>query len=171
LVWSLRTTYVPNFPIEAKQIQIDCNRKRGRSRKTKPALKYQDEIEHFFLNTDSESEATVAIVKSKTVKRKKPNEFEDDDEEYDLYADIPQKSKTTTIGPSTSSTVQPSTSSITIQRVSKKPNTATALVVVAIESQKSIFKEKIQLQNVVTPKEVAKIQKYNFFYFFFYFFY
>ena len=34
------------FPVEARQIELGCNRKRGRPRKTKPALKYQEEIEY-----------------------------------------------------------------------------------------------------------------------------
>ena len=32
------------FPVEARQIEMGCNRKRGHPRKTKPTLKYQEEV-------------------------------------------------------------------------------------------------------------------------------
>ena len=47
---------------------MGCNRKRGRPRKTKPALKYQEEFKYVFSDTDSESEAPIEVVK--TDKRK-----------------------------------------------------------------------------------------------------
>ena len=75
--------------MEAKQIQIGCSRKRGRPRTTKPALKYQDEIEYVY----SESEAQTVKPKSKSkTKTIEVHEFEEDEEEYDLYADNPQPS-------------------------------------------------------------------------------
>lgn len=43
------------FCCKKSKIEIGSNRKRDRPRKTKPTLKYQDDIEYVHLETDSES--------------------------------------------------------------------------------------------------------------------
>ena len=64
---------------------MGCNRKRGRPRKTKPAFNYQEEVEYVFSDTDSESEAPIEVVKTDR-RKKKIDEYEQDDEAYDLPA-------------------------------------------------------------------------------------
>ena len=52
------------FPVEARQIEMGCNRKRGRQRKTKPALKYLEEVEYVFSDKDSKSEVPIEVAKT-----------------------------------------------------------------------------------------------------------
>jgi hypothetical protein len=126
------------FPVEAKQIEMGCNRKRGRPRKTKPALKYQEEDEYVFSDTDSESEAPIEVVKID--KRKKKID------EYDEAYDLPAKRKTA----NNNATTKPSTSKATAQpsifKASAKPSTSKASQPTTTPS-KSIFKAKSTRSN------------------------
>ena len=79
------------FSTESKQIAIGCNRKRGRPRKTAPALKYQEDIQFVYSDTESEEEDH----RPKNKKRK-VNTLPDD-EEYDLFANESTTSKASSI--------------------------------------------------------------------------
>ena len=54
-----------------------------RPRKTKPALKYQDEIEYVYSDTDNEDH----VPKKKTTKRKKKTVEAESEDDFDLFAD------------------------------------------------------------------------------------
>jgi len=90
-----------NYPQEAKNIKIGCNRKRGRPRLTASALKFQTENaineEYIYSDTDSEPETP----KPRVAKRKKA--IEEQEEEYDLFASAPTSSASV---PCTSSSLQ-----------------------------------------------------------------
>ena len=126
--------------MEAKQIQIGCSKKRGRPRTTKPALKYQDEIEFVYSDTESESEAQNIKTKSKSkTKTTKVHEFEEDEEEYDLYADNPQ----------------PLTSAQSLARSNLNKTTLKDIQTAAKKQKKIHSKKQIELS------KIRKIQKRN----------
>ena len=76
-----------DYPVQAKDVKVGCNRRRGRPRLTAAALEYQyNEYVEEYVNSDTESEPEQP--KQKPVKRKKDASRNDSDtDDYDVFAE------------------------------------------------------------------------------------
>jgi hypothetical protein len=73
------------YPLQARQIEVGKNRKRGRPRLTKSALRFQDEDEEYvYSSTDSEEEK---VATKRGRKRKLKEQLDSDEDDFDLLKD------------------------------------------------------------------------------------
>ena len=76
------------FSIQAKNVQVGCNRRKGRPQLTASALGYQlNEVESVLSDTASESEN----LSKKATKRKKKSQEVESESDFDIFEDNVEK--------------------------------------------------------------------------------
>ena len=93
IAFNHRKESIKEYPIQAKQVLIGCNRRRGRPRLTASALEFQHPLSNTVVEcvlSDTESEGEQTVKKNVRRKRKAVSTPDVSEEEYDFSKKLSQ---------------------------------------------------------------------------------